>query len=127
MKKSIFLLSILPVLLLILSCSNDDNETTNTNTIEPKTLLVTTSIPYNTYVTVQIKDSNNNVLQTKKDSLHVNYIFNIDKGSKVTLTMSVPGQTFAGSYQLTEDYGNIILAQDSFSNRYDSYNTTISY
>lgn len=126
MKKSILLLIILSISLFIISCSND-SETTNTDTIVPKTLLVTTSIPYNTYVTAQIKDSNNNVLETKKDSLHVNYIFNIDKGSKVTLTMSVPGQTFAGSYQLTEDYGNIILAQDSFSNRYDSYNTTISY
>lgn len=127
MKKSILLLFILSISLFTISCSNDDNETTNTNTIVPKTLLVSTSVPNNTYVTVQIKDSNDNILETKKDSLHAHFIFNIDKGSKFTLTMSVPSQTFAGSYQLTEDYGNIILVQDSFTNHYNTFSATKSY
>lgn len=127
MKKSILLLFILSISLFTISCSNDDNETNNTNTIVPKTLLVSTSVPNNTYVTVQIKDSNDNILETKKDSLHAHLIFNIDKGSKFTLTMSVPSQTFAGSYQLTEDYGNIILVQDSFTNHYNTFSATKNY
>lgn len=41
--------------------------------------------------------------------------------------MSVPSQTFAGSYQLTEDYGNIILVQDSFTNHYNTFSATKNY
>lgn len=127
MKKSILLLFILSISLFTISCSNDDNEGANTNTIKPKTLLVSTSVPNNTYVTVDIKDSNDNILETRKDSLHANFIFIINKGSRFTLTMSVPNQTFAGSYQLSEEYGNIILHSDSFTNHYNTFSATKDY
>ena len=126
MKKSILLLFMLSISLFTISCDSDDNDNDNTETIVPKTLLVQSNPEADSYV-LQIKDTNDNVLETRTVYNEYQMVWNINTGSKFTLTINVSGQTFAGSYRLTEEYGNIILVQDSFTNHYNSFSVTKNY
>lgn len=123
MKKLFYLLSLVMIITMT-SCSADDSA--RIGEVTPKTLLVQVSRPANSII-LEIKDVNGNVLETKSVSNTNQIIWNITTGSKFTLTINVDSQTFGGNYQLSEDYGNVVLLQDSFTNHYDSFSTTREY
>lgn len=124
MKKLFYLLSLVMIVTMT-SCSADDSARIG-GEVTPKTLLVQVSRPANSII-LEIKDVNGNVLETKSVSNTNQIIWNITTGSKFTLTINVDSQTFGGNYQLSEDYGNVVLLQDSFTNHYDSFSTTREY
>lgn len=124
MKKLFYLLSLVMIVTMT-SCSADDSARI-VGEVTPKTLLVQVSRPANSII-LEIKDVNGNVLETKSVSNTNQIIWNITTGSKFTLTINVDSQTFGGNYQLSEDYGNVVLLQDSFTNHYDSFSTTREY
>ena len=124
MKKLFYLLSLVMIIAMT-SCSADDTARIG-GEVTPKTLLVQVSRPANSIV-LQIKDTNDNVLETKTVNNTNQIIWNITTGSKFTLTINVDSQTFGGNYQLSEDYGNIVLLSDSFTNHYNSFSTTREY
>lgn len=124
MKKLFYLLSLVMIVTMT-SCSADDSARIG-GEITPKTLLVQVSRPANSII-LEIKDANNTVLETKSVTNTNQIIWNITTGSKFTLTINVDSQTFGGNYQLSEDYGNIVLLSDSFTNHYNSFSTTREY
>ena len=123
MKKLFYLLSLVMIITMT-SCSADDSA--RIAEVTPKTLLVQVSRPANSII-LEIKDANNTVLETKTVTNTNQIIWNITTGSKFTLTINVDSQTFGGNYQLSEDYGNIVLLSDSFTNHYNSFSTTREY
>ena len=115
----------LVVIITMTSCSADE-DAQRIGDITPKSLLVQTSRVADTYV-LDIKDVNDNIIETKIVFNKVQHIFNINTGSKFTLTIHVDSQTFNGSYHLTEDYGNDVILEDSFTQHFNSFSVTREY
>jgi hypothetical protein len=125
MKKLIYLLSLVMIITMA-SCTTDNVEKTTNNTIVPKTLYVECSKIADT-IRLDIMNSSNQIIETQLVTHAVNRVFSVNKGSKFKLRFRVANQTFAGSYVLQEDYGNIIVLQDSFTSWYNSFTATKEY
>lgn len=124
MKKIIILIAVIAFLIIMGSCSTEDSARLSSDV--NKVLLVETNYPVD-MIRLNIKNTNDSILSTEVYENIRTHVFNIDKGSKFELFIYEDDNTFNGKYRLTEDYGNILLLEDSFTNCFQVFHAIEEY